>query len=119
MMKGILIAVLLAAGATGCATSADSTNAIRLDATSASTAKSSFAAMAEALGPKKRQELLVAMVKLNLAGVESAYEVVRNQSLQSLSIVNIKDQVAGMTAQEIIDLAERTSSVEATVTGGA
>lgn len=117
MLKKILLAIFLTFAATACATSVDSTSEIRLDATSDSSAKNSFAAMAKALEPQKRQELLVAMIKLNLVGVESASEVVQNPALQSPSIVRIKDQVAGMTAQEIIDLAERTSSVEAKIIG--
>lgn len=117
MLKKLLLTACFALTVTACATSGSSTSQIRLDATSDATAQSSFSAMSEALPPEKRQELLVAMLKLNLTGVNSAYEVVQNPDLQSPSIVRIKDQVAGMTAQEIIDLADRTSSVKAEVTG--
>ncbi|WP_157062447.1 DUF6694 family lipoprotein [Pseudoxanthomonas dokdonensis] len=116
MLKEPLLAVCLAFAVTACATSENPASQIRLDATSDATAMSSFSAMAEALTSENRQELLVAMLKLNMTGVNSVYEVIQNPDLQSPSIARIKDKVDGMTAQQIIDLANRTSSVEAEVT---
>jgi hypothetical protein len=85
---------------------------VRLDATSAASAQESFQRMLEGASGAKRNELLVAMLKLNMSGVRSAYEVVAKPELQSLSIARIKDRVAGMTAEEIIALADSTSEVE-------
>lgn len=55
------------------------------------------------------------MLKINMAGVQSAYDVVQSKDLQSPSIARIKDRVAGMTAEEIIALANRTSDVKVEV----
>ena len=57
------------------------------------------------------QKLSMAMLAINIKGVQSAHEVVNNPELQSPSIGRIKDEVADMTAQEIIDYAAKVSMV--------
>ncbi|MEP6881547.1 MAG: hypothetical protein ABI866_06115 [Dokdonella sp.] len=64
---------------------------------------------------KKQQDLAIAMLKLSMVGVKSAHEVVENPALQKPAIARVKDRVAGMTADEIIDLANRTSDVKVEV----
>ncbi|MEP6907839.1 MAG: hypothetical protein ABI858_07670 [Pseudoxanthomonas sp.] len=101
-----------------CATSSPSAPlSVRLDATSDASAKQSFERMLDQASGKKKQELAIAMFKLNMVGVKSAYEVVASPELQSLSITRIKDRVAGITADEIIDLANRMSEVKIEVQG--
>jgi hypothetical protein len=60
----------------------------------------------------QKNKLISAMIQLNLVGVQSANEMVERPELQSLSPVRIKDKIAGMTADEIVDLANRTSTVK-------
>ena len=67
--------------------------------------------IAEAHGVKK-QQLVGAMLQLNFNGVNSAIEIASSPALQHPSILRIKDKVAGMTADEIIDLAKHTSTVK-------
>ena len=65
----------------------------------------------------ERQKLGLAIVLINMEGVKSAYEVIGNPELEAPSVGRIKDKVAGMTADEIIALAARTSSVRMEVSG--
>jgi len=85
---------------------------IRLDASSDAAAESSWKKMTEMATPEKKQKLLIAMLQINMAGVNSAYDVVRNPELQSLGIARIKDKVSGLTADEIIELGGRTSTIQ-------
>lgn len=88
---------------------------IRIDATSDTTAQASFARMTTSLSPRKQQALQVAVLILNMEGVSSAYDVVNDPELQRPSIERIRDKVSGMTADEIIRLSKRVTSVRATV----
>ena len=97
---------------------AQSREPVRLDASSTEAAEASWKAMVDGTRGSKKQKLLEAMLKINLAGVKSGYEVVGNPKLQSLGIARIKDQVAGMTADEIIALGERVGTVKIEQSGG-
>lgn len=88
---------------------------IRLDASSDAAAESSWNRMTESVTPAKKQKLLVAMLQINLAGVNSAYEVAGNPELQRLGIARIKDKVANLNADEIIELGNRTASAQISV----
>lgn len=110
----LLIALVAACSCTSVRASNDH-HSVRLDATSDTTAQESYEKMMRQASEKQQQALAVAMLKLNMAGVQSAYEVVQDKDLQSVSIARIKDRVAGMTADEIIALAERTSDVKVDV----
>lgn len=109
MLKAVLAALLLAAVA-GCA-STPTAAPTRLDATTAETAKRTFQKMADELPGDGWQRLAMAMIAINMKNVKSAHEVVNNPELQSPSIARIKDEVAGMSAQEIIDYAAKVSTV--------
>lgn len=91
---------------------ARSDQALRLDATSDATAQRSFQRMVDRADAAGKQELAFAMLKLNMEGVQSVYEVVQQPELKTLSIARVKDRVAGMTAEEIIALANAVSSVD-------
>jgi hypothetical protein len=90
---------------------------VRIDASSNASAQASWDRMTAEIDSKKKQQLQIAMVQLNLAGINSAYEVASNPELQSLSVVRIKDKIAGLTADEIIGLAKRTSTVKVAPSG--
>jgi hypothetical protein len=84
---------------------------MRLDGSSEQAAVATWEAMVASAKPKTRKKLMEAILKINLAGVKSVTEAMENPELQSLGIVRIKDQVAGMTAEEIIEYGERVSTV--------
>nr|WP_298128715.1 hypothetical protein [uncultured Pseudoxanthomonas sp.] len=86
---------------------------VRLDASSDAAAEASWKAMHQEASPEQKRELPLAMLKINLAGTKSAYDVVGDPELQSLGIARIKDKVAGMTADEIIALGNRVSTIKA------
>jgi len=85
---------------------------IRIDASSNAAAQASWDRMLAESNSQTQQKLLGALVQINLAGVNSALEVASNPDLQSLSVSRIKDKVAGLTAEQIIDLAGRVSTVK-------
>ena len=95
-----------------CATAPNASQLVRLDATSDFTAQQTFDKMLSLSSAKKQQELAIAILKLNMVGVKSAYEVAANPELQNPSIARVKDRVAGMNAEEIIGLANRTTDVK-------
>ncbi len=105
-LSAILLMVLLAA----CA--AVSEEVIRLDSSSDAAATASWERMLESVSPSQKNQLLAAMVQINLAGVSSAYEVVENPDLQRFGIVGIKDKVSDLNADEIIELGKRVSTME-------
>lgn len=87
-------------------------DSLRIDASSDASAQRTWKKMVASASPEERQQLIIALLKLNLAGVSSAYEVAGNPELQTLSAARIKDKISGLTADEIIELAERTSTAE-------
>ncbi|MBB1062007.1 DUF6694 family lipoprotein [Marilutibacter spongiae] len=117
-MKKEALAACLAIALAACAASGTRPDAPRLDATSDASAQSSFKQMIEALPGEQRIQLQLAMVAINLKDVKSAYEVVNDPSLQSPSIVRIKEEVDGMTAQEIIDYAAEVADMQMEVEVG-
>ncbi|WDS37991.1 DUF6694 family lipoprotein [Pseudoxanthomonas sp.] len=84
---------------------------VRIDASSEQAANNSFKKMMKALPQNKQSALAAAILQLNLAGVNSAYDVVGNPSLQSLSAGRIKDRIAGFSADEIITLSQAAPDV--------
>lgn len=85
---------------------------IRIDATTNASAQASWHKMYAQADPSTKHKLISALVELNLAGVNSAYEVVKNPDLQTLSAARIKDKIAGLTADQIVELANKTSTVK-------
>lgn len=84
---------------------------IRIDATSVASAEASFKRMHSALPTEKKKKLIMAVVAINLVGVNSAIEVVNSPELQRLTVGRIKDQIADMTADEILEYAAKHSTV--------
>lgn len=62
-------------------------------------------------------QLALAVLAINMIGVNSAYEVVNSPELQTSSIGRIKDRVAGMSADEIIAYAAKNSTLRIDVSG--
>ena len=110
-VKPALVALLLLLLG-GCVPAKDP---VRIDASSNESALASWDRMTAEVDSKKQQQLQVAIVQLNLVGVNSAYEVASNPELKNPSVVRIKDKVAGLSADEIIELANRTSTVKVDV----
>jgi hypothetical protein len=111
MLKKTLIAVCLAAVMAGCATSEANRSVARIDAATTATADSSYRVMLNQLPEPKQMKLSLAVLVINMIGVNSAYEVVNKPELQSPSVGRIKDLVAGMSADEIIAFAAKNSTV--------
>lgn len=95
----------------GCAAFAESQAPVRIDSSSPQAAKASYREMMENRSQDNQVKLALAVLTLNMKGVKSASEVVNNPELQSPSIVRIRTEVAGMTAEQIIALAARVPSV--------
>ncbi|MBN8728607.1 MAG: hypothetical protein J0H15_13020 [Xanthomonadales bacterium] len=108
-MKIRLVALVLAFGL---ALSAQAGEDPRLDGSSNAAAEATWKRIVEAAPPAERRKLLEAVIRINLAGVHSAYEVVGNPEFQELGIARIKDQVDGMTAAEIIAYGEKVGTVK-------
>ncbi len=115
MYRKVLLG-LAAALVIGCANQHPA-EAVRIDASSPQAAEASYEAMMDALSPEEQQKLAIAVVMLNMEGVKSVYEVVGNPDLQKPSMAHIRDKVAGMTAEEIIERAKENPSVRIKVKG--
>jgi hypothetical protein len=111
MLKNTFIAVCLATILASCATSGSSRSVARIDASTTATAESSYKVMLDRLSEQKQMQLALAVLTINMIGVNSAHEVVNNPELQSPSIGRIKDRVDGMSADEIITYAAKNSTV--------
>ena len=85
---------------------------LRIDASSDEAARASWDAMLSSATPTEHQELLIALLQINLAGVQSAKEVVGQPDMQHLGIVRIKDKVSGLTAEQIIKLGKQVSTIK-------
>ncbi len=109
-MKSRIIAV--AAMALALASSSFAASPVRIDATSAQSAQTTWSEMLSAATPKMRQELEEAMLKINLEGVQSASDLASTPPPGGFGIVRIKEKVAGMTAPEIIGFANKASTVK-------
>src|SRR5690606_11551315 len=95
----------------GCATHGSSPAVVRIDASTRVTAEASYRTMFDRLPQAKKTQLALAVLTINMIGVNSAKEVVENPELQSPTIGRIKDRVASMSAEEIIAYAEKNSTV--------
>lgn len=104
-----VVAMLLLMVSASCVYASDT---IHFDASSDTAAKASWDRMFDHASRDEQQKLLAAVVQINLAGVKSVSEVMSNPDLQSLSAVRIKDKIAGMTAAQIIDFANRIATVK-------
>ncbi|HVT31401.1 MAG TPA: hypothetical protein VHE32_02055 [Rhodanobacteraceae bacterium] len=85
---------------------------IHLDASSDAAAARSFQRMVNSLDGKRKDDLLAAVAQLDKAegGASGA-------ASSKPPVVRIKDKIAGLTAEEIIDLAHRNEAGTATDPG--
>jgi hypothetical protein len=112
MLKKILVAAFIAVLVAGCATKGTGPAVVRIDASTSETAEASYKAMIDRLPQAKQMQLSLAVLTINMIGVNSAKEVVGNPELQSPTIGRIKDRVGGMSAEEIIAYAAKNSTVQ-------
>ncbi|MBS3895342.1 DUF6694 family lipoprotein [Silanimonas sp.] len=117
MYKSYLLIAALCLASAGCSTPGDTRSVTRLDATSVQSAEATFQKMTNELPRSKQQELVMAIIAINLIGVLSAHEAVTNPELRTPSIGRIKDRVAGMTAEEILQYAAEVSTVSMEIQG--
>lgn len=117
MLKKTLVAAFVAVLVAGCATPGTGPAVARIDASTTATAEASYKAMLGKLPQAKQMQLSLAVLTINMIGVNSAKEVVNNPELQSPTIGRIKDRVAGMSAEEIIAYAAKNSTVRIEVSG--
>lgn len=110
MLKHIAIALALAT-LLGCTTVRTDHKVTRIDATSVESAEKSYSKMMASRPAAARRQLALAVLVLNMEGVKSAHDVVGNPELQAPSIARIRKKVEGLSAEEIISLAARTSDV--------
>lgn len=110
MFKHLAAALFLASSALGTAAAAQP-QAVRVDATSKQTAEASYKVMMDGRSEDERRKLSLAILVLNLEDVGSAREAMQNPELNAPSIGRIKDKVAGLTADEIIALAARSTAI--------
>jgi hypothetical protein len=88
-------------------------DAVRIDASSDARVERSLERMKNQLAPAERQQLDAAIAQLNQVAIYSDVDAIDTPSDESPSATRIKGQIAGMTAREIIDLANRTTSTKA------
>lgn len=100
-----VIALSLATGA------AHAKPEVQIDATSDKSVEQSYKRMYESLDQETQIELATAILKLNMAGINSAEEMLADPELRSPGPVRIKERIAGLSAAEIIALADKTSTV--------
>lgn len=79
---------------------------LHIDGSSEIATNESFGRMLATLDDSQKIELHIAILKLALAGVESAQQVMDNPRLQNISPSQVKHTIAGLTAAQIVDLAK-------------
>ncbi|MDE2036848.1 MAG: hypothetical protein KGI95_27600 [Pseudomonas sp.] len=117
MWKHLAVVVLSMAMIAGCAAVATQEASVRIDSSSPQAAEASYETMMKGRSEADRQKLALAVLMINMQGAKSAYDVVNNPDLQSPSIARIREKVAGMTAEQIIELAAKNPSVHMEATG--
>jgi len=117
MRKNTIIAVSLAVLFASCTTTRVDRSVSRIDASTTEAAEASYQRMLAPLAQAKQMQLALAVLAINMIGVNSAYEVVNSPELQTSSIGRIKDRVAGMSADEIIAYAAKNSTLRIDVSG--
>lgn len=109
-MRNLLFATLFAVAAAACATTP--AEPVTIDGSTDATAEASWARMLDEADRHTRIELMTALIAINLQGVESVYEIVGNDDLKTASIANVREQLDGMTADEVLAYAGEVATVE-------
>lgn len=100
MLRSLLALVVIALLA-ACTAVGPAKDVVRIDATSAETAEASYRAMMAGRSEAQKQRLAIAVLVLNLEGVNSARDAVGKDHG---NIGPIRNKVAGLSAEEIIAL---------------
>ena len=111
MRHRLVVGLLLLAGLVASASAPAAPRPVTLDARSDASAQRSYEKMMRGRSDAQKVALALAVMQINLEGVNSAYELAADPGLKELGINRIRERVAGMTADEIIALGERVSSV--------
>lgn len=111
-MSRRIIAAMFAAFMLLCTHGAFGREPLRIDGTTDETAQASYTKMARGLSPERKMALALAVLKLNMEGINSAHEMLNTPGANSPSITRIRERVNGMTAQEIIALGETVEGIQ-------
>lgn len=90
---------------------------VRIDASSDKSTEQSYERMFESLDDDRRIKLQTAIIQLNMIGVSSAKEMLADPELRNPGPVRIQDRIAGLTAGEIIALADKTATTKIIMPG--
>jgi len=84
----------------------------RIDAATSASAEASWDRMVTETSEETRSKLRIALYQLNAvaANASGLRGIAYHSALQDPSVVRVKDKVAGLTAEQIIELANQTSS---------
>lgn len=107
----MLIALLFL---TGCAVSKET---IRIDGSSDGSVEQSYKRMLNSLNQDRQMKLVMAILQLNMIGVDSAKEMLADSALRHPGPVRIKDKIAGLDSGEIVALANKTATVKTYLAG--
>jgi hypothetical protein len=110
-MASVLIALLLVSAI------APAQEMLRIDGSSDARVEQSYRRMLDSLDRDRQIKLVTAVLRINMIGVSSAREAIADPGLQSPGPVRIRDRIAGLTAAEIIALANKTAPVRTVVDG--
>ena len=108
MLKLLTAVVLAGALIAGCATNRSTAEEIRIDASSERSSEASYKAMQRNLSETKQQDLALAVLMIGLEDTKSASDAMK---LPNPSIANIRDKVADLTAEGIIQRAAQVKSI--------
>lgn len=84
------------------------TDPLRIDSSSDAAFEESFAAMERSLDRKDRVRLSIAILRLRAAEFETAGEMHRATEGRPVYPIDVKDQISGMTFEQILELAEKS-----------
>lgn len=111
-MRHHLIAPLLCvAGLLATSDALAARKAVTLDGSSDRAAQRSYQKMFRGRSDAEKLALALAVAKINLEGINSAYELVASPARDDLGITRIRERVNGLSAEQIIALGEQVSSV--------
>ena len=79
-----------------------------IDGSSTASAKSSLSKMIKSLSDDERNNLAVAVLRIQFSEVQSAYEVVGNKELQSFNYEIVGPKIDGLNFEEILKLADES-----------
>ena len=103
-MRRIFCWAMLSLVLSGCA----ETNSLRIDSSSDEAFQKSFAALESSLNPEERMRLSVAILRIRATGIKMAEEMHHTVDGKPIYPIDVKDQISGMTLEQILELAEKS-----------